>query len=62
MRAPLLVLQVLAAGNGPLRFSRLAERVEGVSQKILTQTLRAPEKDGLLTRTLYPQVPAARGI
>jgi DNA-binding HxlR family transcriptional regulator len=54
---PLWVLQVLAAANGPLRFSRLAERVEGVSQKMLTQTLRALEKDGLVTRTLYPQVP-----
>jgi DNA-binding HxlR family transcriptional regulator len=54
---PLWVLQVLAAANGPLRFSRLAERVGGISQKMLTQTLRTLEKDGLVTRKLYPQVP-----
>jgi DNA-binding HxlR family transcriptional regulator len=54
---PLWVLQVLAAANGPLRFSRLVERVDGVSQKMLTQTLRTLEKDGLVTRKLYPQVP-----
>ena len=54
---PLWVLQVLAACDGPLRFSRLAERIEGISQKMLTQTLRKLERDGLVTRTLYPQVP-----
>jgi len=54
---PLWVLQVLAACDGPLRFSRLAERIEHISQKMLTQTLRTLERDGLVTRTLYPQVP-----
>ena len=54
---PLSVLRVLADANGPLRFSRVLERVEGISQKVLTQTLRALEHDGLVTRTLYPQVP-----
>jgi DNA-binding HxlR family transcriptional regulator len=54
---PLWVLQVLAARDGPLRFSRLAERIDGISQKMLTQTLRKLERDGLVTRTLYPQVP-----
>jgi DNA-binding HxlR family transcriptional regulator len=54
---PLWVLQVLAACDGPLRFSRLAERIEDISQKMLTQTLRKLERDGLVTRTLYPQVP-----
>src|ERR1700686_3118933 len=56
-RWSLSVLCVLAEANGPLRFSRVLERVEGVSQKALTQTLRTLERDGLLTRTLYPQVP-----
>jgi DNA-binding HxlR family transcriptional regulator len=33
------------------------ERVEGISQKVLTQTLRTLERDGLIIRTLYPEVP-----
>ena len=56
-RWSLSVLRILAEVNGPLRFSRVLERVEGISQKVLTHTLRALERDGLLTRTLYPQVP-----
>ena len=51
------VLVVGALAGGPLRFSRLAARIDGVSQKMLTQTLRAMERDGLVTRTIYPQVP-----
>ncbi|WP_246692899.1 helix-turn-helix domain-containing protein [Methylobacterium sp. WL64] len=43
--------------NGPLRFSRLLERVRGVSQKSLTATLRQLERDGLVTRTMVVQVP-----
>jgi DNA-binding HxlR family transcriptional regulator len=54
---PLSVMRVLAEANGPLRFSRVLERVQGISQKVLTQTLRTLERDGLVTRTLYPQVP-----
>jgi len=42
---------------GPLRFSRLLERVEGVSQKSLTATLRGLERDGLIRRTVTVQVP-----
>ncbi|HEY0264641.1 MAG TPA: helix-turn-helix domain-containing protein [Granulicella sp.] len=45
------------AQHGPLRFSRLMERVEGVSQKSLTATLRHLERDGLITRTVTVQVP-----
>src|ERR1700731_3795149 len=56
-RWALSVMRILAEANGPLRFSRVLERVEGISQKALTQTLRTLERDGLLTRTLYPQVP-----
>lgn len=53
----LWVMYVLAESDAPLRFTRVLERVEGVSQKVLTQTLRRLERDGLVTRTLYPQVP-----
>jgi DNA-binding HxlR family transcriptional regulator len=56
-RWSLSVMRVLAEANGPLRFSRVLERVDGISQKSLTQTLRTLERDGLITRTLYPQVP-----
>ena len=56
-RWSLSVIRVLADANGPLRFSRVLDRVEGISQKALTQTLRTLERDGLITRTLYPQVP-----
>ena len=45
------------AREGPLRFSRLMERVEGVSQKSLTATLRHLERDGLIKRTVVVQVP-----
>lgn len=54
---PMWVMSVLAADAAPVRFSRIAERVEGVSQKMLTQTLRQLERDGLITRKVYPQVP-----
>jgi DNA-binding HxlR family transcriptional regulator len=50
------VLEVLIEA-GELRFTRLAEAVPGVSQKMLTQTLRAMERDGLLVRTVHPVVP-----
>jgi DNA-binding HxlR family transcriptional regulator len=52
----MLVLEVLTE-KGMLRFTRLSELVEGVSQKMLTQTLRHMERDGLLTRTVHPVVP-----
>lgn len=51
------VLVVGSLDSGPRRFSELAHDVDGVSQKMLTQTLRALEHDGLVTRTLYPQIP-----
>ncbi|BDT91223.1 MULTISPECIES: winged helix-turn-helix transcriptional regulator [Nocardia] len=40
-----------------LRYSELSQRLAGVSQKMLTQTLRSLERDGLLTRTVTPTVP-----
>jgi DNA-binding HxlR family transcriptional regulator len=50
------VIYALGRG-GRLRFSRLLERVEGASQKLLTKTLRRPVRDGLVTRTMYMEVP-----
>jgi DNA-binding HxlR family transcriptional regulator len=50
------ILEVLAE-KSPLRFTRLGELVDGISQKMLTQTLRQMERDGLVTRTIYPVVP-----
>ena len=50
-----LALSALAAG--PRRYSDLARQIAGVSQKMLTQTLRQLERDGLLTRTITPSVP-----
>ena len=50
-----LVLAALA--DGPQRYSDLTRRIAGVSQKMLTQTLRTLERDGLLSRTVTPAVP-----
>ena len=55
-RWTVLVIGILA--DGPQRFSQLRRRVDGVSQKMLTQTLRALEEDGLVVRTVYAEVPA----
>jgi DNA-binding HxlR family transcriptional regulator len=52
----MLTLEALAAG-GTLRFSRIADAVPGISQKMLTQTLRLMERDGLVTRKIYAVVP-----
>jgi DNA-binding HxlR family transcriptional regulator len=51
------VLVVGALHGGPMRFSQLAQRVDGVSQKMLTQTLRGLERDGLVERTVHAEVP-----
>jgi DNA-binding HxlR family transcriptional regulator len=50
-----LVLQALQ--GGPQRYNAIARTVAGVSQKMLTQTLRTLERDGLATRTVTPSVP-----
>ena len=52
----MLVLEVLNE-HGRVRFTRLGELVGGVSQKMLTKTVRQMEFDGLLKRTVYPVVP-----
>ncbi|GAA4687154.1 helix-turn-helix domain-containing protein [Streptomyces chumphonensis] len=51
-----LVVSALGAG-GPMRYSDLGRKIPGVSQKMLTQTLRTLERDGLVTRTVTPSVP-----
>jgi DNA-binding HxlR family transcriptional regulator len=51
------VLIVGMLGKGSLRFSELKRRIEGISQRMLTLTLRGLERDGLLTRTVTPSIP-----
>ncbi|MCI9531634.1 MAG: helix-turn-helix transcriptional regulator [Lachnospiraceae bacterium] len=41
----------------PWRFNELRKDSEGISQKVLTDSLRSMEKDGIITRTVYPEVP-----
>ena len=53
----LWVMSVLAEAGEPLRFSRVLEQVEGVSQKSLTKVLRQLERDGLVTRKIFAEVP-----
>lgn len=52
----LLILEVLEEG-GVLRFTQVGRAVPGISQKMLTQTLRAMERDGLVTRKIHPVIP-----
>jgi DNA-binding HxlR family transcriptional regulator len=52
----MLILEVLEE-HGELRFTRIADHVPGISQKMLTQTLRQMERDGLVVRTVHPVVP-----
>src|ERR1044071_966912 len=51
------VLIVAMLADGPRRYTELARKIEGVSPKMLTQTLRGLERDGLISRTVYPGVP-----
>lgn len=53
----IVIIFQLFAARAPLRFSELERRVEGVNQKMLIQQLKELEKDGIVTRTIYPQVP-----
>jgi DNA-binding HxlR family transcriptional regulator len=52
----MIILDVLEE-QGELRFTQLARQVPGISQKMLTQTLRAMERDGMVIRTVHPVVP-----
>lgn len=56
-RWALWTLSELGREGSPLRFSELQRRVEGVTQKVLTQTLRMLESNGLVSRTIYAEVP-----
>lgn len=51
------VLVVSSLGDGPMRFNELRHIVGGISQKMLTTTLRGLERDGFVTRTVFPTIP-----
>ncbi|MDR9851740.1 winged helix-turn-helix transcriptional regulator [Herbaspirillum huttiense] len=51
----LYIIATLA--NGTRRFNELKRGIEGISQRMLTLTLRGLERDGLITRTIYPTIP-----
>src|ERR1700693_5982722 len=51
------VLVVGALSKGPIRYNEIGRRVEGISQRMLTLTLKGLEQDGLVTRTMYPTIP-----
>ncbi|WP_413625210.1 winged helix-turn-helix transcriptional regulator [Luteibacter sp. Lutesp34] len=51
----LYIVAMLA--NGPRRFNALKRAIDGISQRMLTLTLRGLERDGLITRTMYPTIP-----
>jgi DNA-binding HxlR family transcriptional regulator len=51
-----MVVGILAR-HEPIRFNELKRSINGVSQRMLTLTLRNLERDGLVTRTIYPEVP-----
>ena len=51
------VLIIATLADGPRRYSQLAARIDGISPKMLTQTLRGLERDGMISRTVFPEVP-----
>lgn len=51
------IMAVGALSNGPMRFNAMVRLIGGVSQRMLTLTLRNLEKDGLVTRTVFPTIP-----
>jgi len=51
------VLVLMALTDGTIRWGELRRTVEGISEKMLASTLRTLEKDGLVSRTSYPEVP-----
>ena len=53
----LWTMSVIAQFGQPMRFSRIMDQVDGISQKSLTRTLRGLERDGLVTREVFAEVP-----
>ena len=51
------VLVIMLLGDGPRRFNELKRMIGGISQRMLTLTLRGLERDGLVTRTVFPTIP-----
>ena len=51
------VLVVTYLGEGPMRFNELRRSINGISQRMLTLTLRGLERDGFVTRTVFPTIP-----
>jgi DNA-binding HxlR family transcriptional regulator len=51
------VLVIMLLGDGPRRFNEIKRMVGGISQRMLTLTLRGLERDGLVTRTIFPTIP-----
>jgi DNA-binding HxlR family transcriptional regulator len=51
------LLVIFRLGDGPQRFTALKRSVDGISQRMLTVTLRGLERDGIVTRTMYPVMP-----
>ena len=48
---------IIALSDGPMRFGALREAVQGINGKVLTETLRALERDGIVSRTMYNEMP-----
>lgn len=51
------VLVVMTLADGPMRFNELKRKIGGVSQRMLTLTLRGLERDGFVSRTMFPTIP-----
>ncbi|WP_159011509.1 helix-turn-helix domain-containing protein [Bradyrhizobium sp. S69] len=51
------VFVIMQLGGGPRRFNELKRMIGGISQRMLTLTLRGLERDGLVTRTVFPTIP-----
>ena len=51
------VMVVGSLSNGPMRYNQIARLIEGISQRMLTLTLKSLEQDGLVSRTMYPTIP-----
>ena len=51
------VLVIMTLRSGPKRFNEIKRHIDGISQRMLTLTLRGLERDGLVTRTVFPTIP-----